>query len=64
MNIITLFAPGDKVWVVHNCRAILVEVSAVIVSHSGVSYAFDHLGNFYESECFATKEELLRHVAG
>ena len=64
MNIITMFAPGDQVWVVHNSRALQIKIAAVIVSDSGTSYYADNIGNFYEAECFATKDDLLRHVAG
>lgn len=64
MEIKTKFNLGDNVWVVHNSRAIEIEVAVITVNCAGVSYYADTIGSFPESECFATKDELLKHVAG
>lgn len=63
------FGLGDKVWIVENSRAIQVEVNSIYISNHGTSYWFAKDGetnslSIEEEKCFATKDELLKYVAG
>lgn len=64
MEIKTKFAIGDKVWTAHKCRAKQIDVSAIVVDEGGVWYRNrEDYVPFHESECFASKEDLIEHIA-
>lgn len=64
MEIKTQFNIGDLVWVVINSKAAEIEVVAISVTKDGIFYGESRYGMHHESECFATKPELLEYVAG
>lgn len=64
MEIKTKFNIGDKVWVVINSKASEIEVAAISITKDGIFYGESRYGMHRESECFETKAELLKFVAG
>lgn len=63
MEIKTKFAIGDGVWTIRKCKAVSFEIGCVMYDESGVYYGVYAYELTPESQCFATKEELLKHVA-
>ena len=65
MEIKTKFALGDTVWVVDSSQAKTMTVESIHIFPTGITYSLSELRESrYENECFASKEELLRYVAG
>lgn len=65
MEIKTKFNIGDKVWTICKCKATEIEISAIIVDANGVWLrAKKDYSAFCEDECFISKDELLKHIAG
>lgn len=69
MNIITKFAIGDRVWIVVDSKAVQVTVSSIFISDGRIDYNLKRNPDTTsvsceESKCFATKDELLKYVAG
>lgn len=62
MEIITKFAIGSKVWTVRDCKAVCFEVGCILYD-GGVCYGETRFDIIPETQCFATKEELLKHIA-
>lgn len=66
MEIITKFAIGDKAWTVRGCKAKEFTVASIHVFESGVVYTAEGIApqsSIPESQCFATKVELLEYIA-
>lgn len=65
MNIITVYNIGDTTWVIQNSRAVKIEITSIHIGRDkAVRYGSGECGPFLEDECFGTKEELLKYVAG
>lgn len=69
MEIKTKFALGDTVWIVVESKAIQAEVHSIFIGKEVLFYNLkpspDAMSIAYEEQkCFATKEELLKYVAG
>ena len=63
MEIKTKFKLGARVWTIHNCKATEIEVAAMTVDINGVWIRDRHdYTSFHEDNCFATKDELIRHI--
>ncbi len=71
MEIKTKFAIGDKVWTIHECKPKQMRVTTISINGvDEVKYAGEipasAISVFYhcvkEAECFATKEELIKHI--
>lgn len=63
MDIKTKFAVGDKVWTIKNCKTVEFEVNYIVASRNEVRYGDGQYNTSLESECFASKEELLKFIA-
>ena len=65
MEIETKFSIGDPIWIIQSGRAALVTIGSIHIFITGITYSFvDSQESRPENECFATKEELLKYVAG
>lgn len=69
MEIITKFPLGDKIWYVDDSRAVNAEIIGIHVYPERISYSLSREGRSTpsaatEDKCFATKDELMKHVAG
>lgn len=62
MEIKTKFAIGDKVWTIQNCKATQFKIRFIGVYDGVITYGADRYASIPESECFATKEELLKYI--
>lgn len=63
MEIKTKFAPGDKAWVIKDCKLTKIQINAVVIRESGVYFAESVYCCLYPDEtCFATKDELLAYI--
>lgn len=58
----TRFKIGDKIWIVHNCKAIQIEVCKIIVSEKGISYMDKNLICKPQEWCFPTREALVLYM--
>lgn len=69
MEIITKFPLGDKIWFIDDSRAVNAEISGIHVYSGRITYTVDRDGrstptSVAEDKAFATKDELMKHVAG
>lgn len=65
MEIKTKFSLGDKVWTIRDFKATEIEIDAMTVNINGVWIrGKEDYTSFHEDTCFATKVELIRHIAG
>lgn len=75
MQISTNFDIGDRVWTVKECKALEFEVCSISISSRSTpspaihitycgAYSDGKITAALESECFASKEALLNHIAG
>lgn len=62
MEILTKFALSDKIWRLQNCKAVCFEVKHVAYD-GGVYYGSNPYDLTPESQCFGSKEELIKYVA-
>lgn len=67
MEIKTKFKIGDKVWTIIDGRAKETTIESIHIFNDGVSYAVKMADKrcyvqHSESECFATKEELIEYI--
>ena len=64
MEIKTRFAIGDKVWAIHNGKAIKFEVDSIAIMRDKTVYCayVDGLVAAEEKECFATKDGLITYI--
>lgn len=63
MEIKTKFGIGDKVWTIKGCKAVELEINYIVVSRDEVRYGDGQYNTNLETECFASKEELIRHIS-
>ena len=68
MEIKTKFALGDKVWIVNDSKAVQAEIHSIFICSQYTDYNLKLSDgsmklSINESECFGTKEELMRYVA-
>lgn len=74
MEIKTKFSIGDKVWTIKVCKALEFEVCSISISKSTTLYPANRItycGEYKdgkittaeESECFATREELIKYIS-
>lgn len=62
MEIITKFSLKDKVWTVRDCKAVCFEVAYIL--HDGENYYSETRYDLTpESQCFPSKEELMKHIS-
>lgn len=64
MEIKTKFAIGAVVWTISKCKATKIEIEAITITPNGVWLRTKDCSAYSEDECFASKEELLKYVAG
>lgn len=62
-TITTNFAIGDTAWRIYDSRATCFEVRIIAYDGSTVYYGETLYDTTPETQCFATKEELLKYVA-
>lgn len=62
MEIKTRFALGDKVWKVENSKAVCFEVCHIAYD-GAVYYGTCSYDTCVETQCFATKEELIKYLS-
>lgn len=62
MEIITKFPIGAKVWTIRDCKAATFKVGCILYDGTNLYYGETRFDTIIESQCFATKEELLKHV--
>ena len=65
MEIKTKFAIGDKVWIVKDSKAVTKTVDSIHIYKSGATYSAKENSSYMsipESQCFATKEELIAYI--
>lgn len=61
MEIKTKFNLGDKVWRIHNSKAVSFEIGCIL--YDGATYYGEtRYDTTIESECFPTKEALIEYV--
>lgn len=59
----TLFKLGDKVWTIHNCKAIEIEIESMTIDKRGVWIRGKEEYNlFHEDNCFSSRDQLIRHI--
>lgn len=63
MEIITKFAIGDTVWTMHDCKAKPLTIRCILYDGTHNYYGENRFDTIIESQCFATKEELLEYAA-
>lgn len=63
MEINTNYCIGDKIWKVENSKAVCFEVRYIAYDGS-VYYGTCAFDLCIESQCFASKDELLKYVGG
>lgn len=61
MEISTEFAIGDKVWKIHDSKAICFEIDCILYDGS-VYYGENRYDMTIATQCFASKEELIKYV--
>lgn len=64
MQIKTKFAVGDTVWTIRDCKAAPFEIGCIVFDGTSVYYGETRFDTVVESQCFATKEGLLKYAAG
>lgn len=66
MEIKTKHSIGDKVWIIHNSKAVEVEIKSVIADRKGIYYSNASSAYVFnpipETQCFPTKDELIKYV--
>lgn len=66
MEIISKFNLGDKVFTIRNNKAREIEIKSITVDEKGVWYSDSEASYIYsphkETECFATREELIKYI--
>lgn len=62
MNISTKFSLGDKAWRIHESKAVCFEINCIMYD-GAVYYGESRFDMTVETQCFASKEELIKHVA-
>lgn len=62
MEIKTKFALGDKVWKVHESKAVFFVVNCIMYD-GAVYYGESRYDTTIESQCFPTKEALIKHIS-
>lgn len=73
MEIKTRFAPGDRVWAIRDCKAVEIAICSISINSpktllptAHITYSGTYNGGkiaiLDESECFATKEELINYL--
>lgn len=68
MGIKTKFTFGDKVWTIKDCKAKEYSVYSIHIYKSGTIYSLDDgktrsLESVAEEQCFASREELIKHIS-
>lgn len=61
MEISTKFAIGDKVWKIHDSKAICFEIGCILYD-GAVYYGDTRYDVTISTQCFATKEELIEYI--
>lgn len=61
MEILTKFALGDKAWTMRDCKATLFEIGCIVYDGT-VRYGASFYDTIPESQCFFSKEELLKYA--
>lgn len=64
MEIKTKFNFGDKVWTISQCKAAQFTIGFIGVYDGVIVYGSDKYNLIPESECFATKDKLLKYITG
>lgn len=62
MEITTKFNVSDTLWTVRECKAIQFNVARIHLSKDGISYWDEEYHSHPEENCFATKDELIKHL--
>lgn len=63
MEIITKSSIGDSLWRIENSKAKRFDVKVILFDGEEASYGDNRYCFTPESQCFATKEELLKYAA-
>lgn len=61
MEISTEFAIGDKVWKIHDSKAVCFEIGCILYD-GAVYYGEMRYDMTIATQCFATKEELIEYI--
>lgn len=61
MEISTKFAIGDKVWKIHDSKAVCFEIGCILYD-GAVYYGETRYDVTISTQCFATKEELIKYI--
>lgn len=64
MDVYLKYDLRDKVWTISQCKAVQFTIGFIGIYDGAVVYGANKYDLIPESECFATKEELLKYVNG
>ena len=62
MEIKTKFAIGDEVWTIRKCKAVNFKIETLMYNGECVYYGTSTFELTHETQCFATKEELIKQL--